>query len=136
MITLGIDIGKHFGFAVANNGAPIHTEEMKFVSLWDLERKVIALIRLWKPQVVLLCESRCASLTNASTHGGYAAIVEMACQKCEVPFVARPDNTMRKTVFGKGNKSKEEIRLHFQTETDHESDAMVAAVYGHQLSIA
>jgi len=129
MISIGIDAGKTFGFAVYDEDVGFtYVDEWKFVSFVSLHTYMMNLIRIWKPDVVIIAESMTRGIKIAKAHGMYYGVIALCCEAKNVPIVFERDNRMRSKVFGK-DKKKIQSQIEWKEDRQDVADAMTAARY-------
>lgn len=135
MKILGVDVGRQYGLAIVE-GNDIRTCSDKFKptdTFLELWYKFSDLLDDENIDLVVCCEPRAGGYNRGMNgivlHSKMIAIIQVACEELGIPIILKPDNTMRKTVFGKdiGKKAAHEK---LKRPTEDESDALVAAMFG------
>ncbi|MEI7510623.1 MAG: hypothetical protein WCJ84_00515 [Candidatus Peregrinibacteria bacterium] len=134
MKVLGLDLGRHWGWAFDDAKVP-DWGEYTFSSLLEFSGEIKALFDLLKPEIVVNCRAMGRNSQVIRFHGAMGGIVELICQERGIAFFDRPDSTMRKVVVGKGNAKKHEVMEFFDIASEHSADAMVAAIYGQKTCV-
>lgn len=125
---LGIDPGSIYGWATYSKKEEKYGHE-KFEGLLAFETRTLELVSYNDPVAVVTCRAMGPHAQVTRFHAAMAGVVELVCERCNIPYFDVADMTMRKTVIGKGNAKKPEIMAFLKIENEHAADAMVAARY-------
>jgi len=128
---LGIDVGKHTGWAFVDDSAnDSGTFEITVFS--DFEREIKALLELYTPSAVVVGQPNLFGRRNGyhtlAKHFGYIGILSLLCEKRALYLFILNDSSARKEVFGNGKITKDEVRQKMEVPSEDEADALVLAL--------
>lgn len=127
---MGIDPGSNWGWAVADKKSThVDYGSSKFLSLAKFEGEVLSMTRNFSVTAVVTCRAMGKFSQVIRYHAAMAAIVELTCEKHDIPYCDIGDGKMRKEVMGKGNAKKVEVMEYCAIDNEHAADAMVGALY-------
>lgn len=123
MIIIAIDLGKTCGVSVRTDQGIEFEEEYEYRSLLQLHTYVKALLRLWKPDLLIIpYPTRFYAVILA--HGKMMGAIEAAAEFTNTPVINCQDSTCKKVVLGSGKAKKKDIIAHYGGEiSEHLADA-------------
>lgn len=127
MKVLAFDVGHKGAFSFKDKFEE-NTEAFDFITLDDYLRRVLALIRLYKPDIVG-CSYPTFRYSVIVFQSKLGAIIELACEKTQTPFMEINDSQAKKKVLGKGKANKIEIMDAMGQPTEHLGDALMFSRY-------
>jgi len=123
MIIIAIDLGKTCGVSVRTDQGIEFEEEYQYRSLLQLHTYVKGLLRLWKPDLLILpYPTRFYAVILA--HGKMIGAIEAAAEFTNTPVIETNDSRCKKLVLGNGKAKKEDIAKHYGADiSEHILDA-------------
>ena len=127
---LAFDVGKHTGIAFWDD-IGVEVEHLKFQTLNTFHQKALLEISKWNPDGVIVGRPTRYPQVIAA-HSKYLAMIELACEKRDVPYFETIDSEAKKFVLGNGTAKKDEIGEWAKgfidgPITEDEADAMLFA---------
>ena len=124
---LGIDPGSKWGWAFTKDGKQHTYGSGRMIGLKDFETQIAVLSK--DVAGIITCRAMGPHAQVTRYHAAMAGVVELYCEKNDIPYFDIADSTMRKVVIGKGNAKKPEVMDFLKIDNEHAADAMVAALY-------
>lgn len=124
---LTFDVGKHGAMAFKDDVGE-DVSDFDFNTLDEYFKGVQEAIRIYKPTIV-----GCAYPTRFYNvivfQSKLAAIIELACERSDIPFMEINDSQAKKAVMGTGHAKKPEIIKAMKQPNEHRADALMFARY-------